>query len=63
MTGMIQEILSTLLFSLGFEQMSKDVRKDSSVEGLRRYARIIIKQLPADKKPAIQAHFQSLNLI
>lgn len=44
----VQDALATLLASCGFTQMSEDVKTEGDPAQLRRYARVIVKALPAE---------------
>ena len=50
MNSTIQDAMSELLGSLGFDAMARDVRTEQDVERLRQYARIIVKQSPQEHK-------------
>ena len=58
-----QDALSALLKALGFGQMSKDVCTEQNHETLGRYARIIIKNSPQEKRAELVSHFRHLRLV
>jgi hypothetical protein len=62
-TQQIAEILSVLLLSLGFNAMSRDALINHEKDRQCQYARIILKNLPIDKKRVVQLNFQRLNLV
>jgi len=59
----IQDALSELLASEGFERMAKDVKIESDKGRLATYARIIIKNAPENMKYQLKLNFQKINLI
>ena len=60
----IQSAMSELLRALGFDQMAKDVlaAEDSDRELLRRYAHVIVKNAPKDKRASIVDQFKAVRL-
>lgn len=54
----IQDAMSELLDSMGFETMACEVKYEEELDRLRRYARVIVKQAPSDKKLAIANLFR-----
>jgi hypothetical protein len=62
-TKTINTALSSLLSALGFAQMAKDVVKETEPERLSRYARVVIKNSPADKRIALVTLFSQAGLI
>lgn len=46
----IQDAMAALLASLGFVAMAEDVRDETDISRLRRYARVCVNSAPANKK-------------
>lgn len=63
MTATIQDALSQLLAALGFDAMAREVKTETDKTTLGKYARIIIRTSPQDKKMALTSRFKALNLI
>lgn len=59
----VQDALSELLSSLGFEAMARDVKTETDKANLSRYARIIIKQSPEAKRSELARGFYALRLL
>lgn len=55
-----QNVMSELLKALGFKTMSESVLKTTDKETLAKYARVIIKNSPVDKRGQIA---QSLHFL
>jgi hypothetical protein len=59
----VQAALADLLGSLGFRAMAEQVRAETDPEKLGLYARIILEQAPAAKRPAIRERLERLGLL
>lgn len=59
----IQNMLSEFLGALGFAQMAEDVKSEQDRARLSHYARIVLRQLPEDRKRAVATRFYQLRLI
>ena len=59
----LQRALSDLLAALGFEAMAADALGETEHERLCRYARVILKASPPEKKRALVRRFVMLRLI
>ena len=46
----INDALSALLLSLGFRTMARQVKTERDTERLSKYARVIVRNMPADKR-------------
>jgi hypothetical protein len=62
-TPTMQDAMSALLLALGFETMASEVKTETDRERLSRYARVIVKQSPADKKLALANNFRMAGLL
>jgi hypothetical protein len=62
-TPTIQNAMSALLFALGFDAMALAVKTETDRDRLSRYARVIVKQSPADKKLALANNFRLAGLL
>jgi len=62
-TNTIQDAMSALLFALGFDAMAEAVKTETDRERLCRYARVIVKQSPADKKLVLANNFRIAGLL
>ena len=58
MVPRIQDAMSELLDSMGFSRMAKEVRLEEELDTLRKYARMIVKNCPADKRVRIANLFR-----
>lgn len=54
--------MSALLKALGFDAMAKDVIGETDTERLTKYARVIVKNSPAEKRQRLFQLFNSQNL-
>jgi len=54
----IQDAMSELLAALGFEAMAREVKSEEELDRLRQYARIIVKQSPANLKMQLANQFR-----
>lgn len=61
--GAVQAALAELLGSLGFGAMAKQAGAEQDEEALRLYARIIVKQAPAERRQAIRERLELLGLL
>ena len=59
----VQDMLQEFLAGLGFDAMARDVIAEKDPARLRHYARIILRQIPDDRKRAVYAHFATLKLV
>ncbi len=59
----VQAVLEELLGALGFGAMAKQAGAETDPEKLQLYARIIVKQAPVERKPAIIARLRLLQLL
>ena len=59
----MQDAMSALLFALGFDAMAEAVKTETDKERLCRYARVIVKQSPAEKKLALANNFRLAGLL
>lgn len=55
--------LSELLAALGFGAMAKQAGAEQDEEALRLYARIVLKQAPAEKRQAMRERLERLGLL
>jgi hypothetical protein len=62
-TPTIQNAMSALLFALGFDAMASAVKTETDRDRLSRYARVIVKQSPANKKLALANNFRLAGLL
>lgn len=62
-TKAITEMLREFLSALGFEAMARDVVSETEWSRIQHYARIVLKQAPADKKLALRSRFAMLRLV
>lgn len=62
-TSTIQGAMAALLLALGFDAMAEAVKTETDRERLSRYARVIVKQSPADKKLALANNFRLAGLL
>lgn len=62
-TPSVQDALSALLDSLGFSAMARDVLVESDRTTLARYARIVLRNSPEDKRRALHSRFVALRLV
>jgi hypothetical protein len=49
-TRTINDALSALLLALGFQTMAQQVKTERDTERLSKYARVIVRNMPADKR-------------
>jgi hypothetical protein len=49
-TRTINDALSALLLALGFQAMAQQVKTERDTERLSKYARVIVRNMPADKR-------------
>ena len=61
-TNTIQEAMSAVLKSLGFDAMAAGVINENDGERLGKYARVIIRNSPQAKKAGLLAMFYSQNI-
>ena len=59
----IRPAMAELLSALGFEQMAIDVKTETDKDRLRKYAWIIMRNAPEEKRRALATAFNSLNII
>ena len=59
----VQAALAELLGALGFRAMSLQAADEQDEEKLRLYARIIVKQAPAERRPQILRRLEQLGLL
>lgn len=59
----VQQMLNTFLVPMGFEAMAADVLTETDPDKLRKYARVILRQLPEDKKMKVFTRFAMLKLV
>lgn len=59
----IRTTLSELLVAEGFTAMSRDVLEEYEPKMIQRYARIVVKNAPASKRPLITQLLQKLKLL
>lgn len=62
-TPTMQDAMSALLLALGFNTMASEVKTETDRDRLSRYARIIVKQSPADKKLSLANNFRMAGLL
>jgi hypothetical protein len=63
MEATVQQMLGEFLGAMGFEAMAHDVQSETDRARLQRYARVVLKQLPADRKRAVHSRFALLGLV
>jgi hypothetical protein len=56
----INDALGALLASEGFAQMAADVLTETDIDRLRKYARVIVKNAPEDRRATLANHFRTL---
>jgi len=61
-TNTIQEAMSEVLGSLGFDAMAAGVVSETDGDRLGKYARVIIRNSPQSKKAKLLAMFHSQNI-
>lgn len=59
----IQGMLSDLLCTLGFKQMSYDVLKETDPKRIQKYARVVAKNWPETSRAKVQNNLRLLRLI
>lgn len=59
----VQAALAELLGALGFRAMADQAGAETDPEKLQLYARIILRQAPADRRPAMRSRLESLGLV
>jgi hypothetical protein len=59
----IQAALAELLGALGFRAMAEQARAETDPEKLGLYARIILRQAPADRRPVMRERLEALGLL
>lgn len=63
MAATVQQMLHEWLVALGFAAMARDVLAEQDAQRLRRYARVILRQVPATHKEAVRSRFVMLRLV
>lgn len=58
----INTALSALLLALGFNAMAEQVKTERDAERLARYARVIVRNSPADKRATLSRLFAAAGL-
>lgn len=56
-------MLHDFLTTFGFAAMARDVLKEQDTQRLRRYARVVLRQLPAAHREDVRARFAMLRLV
>lgn len=59
----IQDALSALLLALGFEAMAKGVLTETDRDRMMRYARVVLKNAPADARAEITPRLRIAGLL
>ena len=60
MEATIQDAMSELLGAMGFERMAQDVRTESDLDTLRKYARLIVNKSPESMRLTLANKFRML---
>jgi hypothetical protein len=59
----VQALLAELLGALGFRAMAEQARAETDPEKHGLYARIILRQAPADRRPIMRERLEALGLL